>query len=142
MESCSIATDIFAIETDDGKIEIWNWKTRTRERSFQAHKKEIFRLTVFGENRIALGGDDAEIHLWNTLTGEKLQSQLEHEVGSVVYVERENAIYSGGGDGWLHRWNLADDPVSIFQETEEVSYLAYDSRRDVLFEGRASRFVA
>jgi WD40 repeat protein/serine/threonine protein kinase len=71
-------------------------------------------------------GLDSNIHIWNTTSGNELQTLQEHNlyITSLAWTPDGNTLISGSGDGAINIWNLADGTLrQTLQQPNSSQYL-------------------
>jgi WD40 repeat protein len=55
-------------------VALWELSSGDRIRSFGEHSGPVRKLVMLTDNRLATGGDDATVRIWNVATGERQQT--------------------------------------------------------------------
>ena len=102
--------EILATGGRDGKIMLWNYKTKESIYDIAAHSSG----TLYGVslafspdgNFLASGGPDHLIKIWHVKTGQQLATLLGHSkaVTSIAFSLDREILVSGSGDGTIKLW--------------------------------------
>jgi WD40 repeat protein/tRNA A-37 threonylcarbamoyl transferase component Bud32 len=98
---------------EDGRVVIWNGKSGTPNRTWDAHAGPIYALAFRSEGlTLASAGSDRVIRLWNTSDGKPRGLFRGHtaSVRSLCFATDPRWLASGGQDGALRVWDTGQDP--------------------------------
>jgi WD40 repeat protein len=96
---------------------------------FRGHEKSVNSVSFCTEQHLlASGGDDNNIILWNTETGEKLRTMTGHTgpVRSVAFSPDGKMLASGSDDAMVIIWNVATgEPLALINHGYGVNSVAF-----------------
>jgi len=106
--------DRFATAREDGKVRIWNLKTKALETVINAHASDVLCLAYSSQGLLATGGLDQTVKLWDLNTFRQVgeHQNFSAQVNDVRFSPDGNILAAVSGDhsgqGELHIWSAAD----------------------------------
>lgn len=92
---------------EKGNVIVWSIRGRdTEEQILRGHHRRVFAVTWLSDERIASGGRDAIIRIWDADSGHEVARLLGHEdyVWSLAVSPDGRRLFSGSGDGTVRIW--------------------------------------
>merc|ERR1712060_612858 len=71
--------------------------------------------TDTSNSKLATGGDDSTVKIWNPSTGDHLYTLTGHATGvtSLAWLDSEARVASGGSDGSINLWNPTSNAAAV-----------------------------
>jgi WD40 repeat protein len=119
-----------AVGSEDGRIELWNWRTRMRVKEFDGHQKRICDMAFAPkQGYIASGSEDGTVMVWDANTGEQHWALPPQRsvVQAVAFSPDGKTLATGSHDHLVRLWNI-ESRVAISElqgHTSGVLSLAY-----------------
>src|SRR5262249_3360667 len=99
---------------EDGRIKIWNSRKSEVLNEFKAGPAKVMSLLFYRHDRVATGGSDNVIRLWDISSGTELR-RLEGHTGSVSALAADpegKMLVSGSFDTTIRVWPLGTEGAS------------------------------
>jgi WD40 repeat protein len=119
--------------TQNGKLVVWRLDRPARpERVFDGHRGHINALAYARDGRIATGGADRTVRIWNDRTGSHvLLRGHTDEVTTVVFTNDGSRVLSTSSDGTLRLWDArGGEALAVLQFREDDELYDVDLSRD------------
>src|SRR5205085_2071483 len=97
------------------KVRIWDTHTGVKLKEFKAGSAKVMSMLFYAPDRVATGGSDNMVRLWEASTGTQLQ-QLAGHTGSISALATDptgKQLVSGSFDTTVRVWPLATPRPAI-----------------------------
>jgi WD40 repeat protein len=109
------------------QIKVWDAATGIERGTLLGHPDAI-RSLVFGpDGRLASGGDDQTIRIWDVDTMQPLRTLSGNAAVTAVAFSRDGRLASGSSDKTVRIWDLkvGEEPVALMQQQGWINSLAF-----------------
>jgi WD40 repeat protein len=117
---------ITADTTFTNNVVLWDLATGASIRVFGEHNGPVRKLVLLPDNRLATGGDDANVRIWGVETGvrERTLEGLPLIINGLVQGAMPDTLIAASLDGQVLGWDLTTGAVIHSLQTDSVAGLA------------------
>ncbi|MEX0867799.1 MAG: WD40 repeat domain-containing protein, partial [Pirellulales bacterium] len=102
---------LLASGSEDGRVRVWSVPQNEMLLELNCRTAKVMSLVFVGPRKIATGGTDNDIRLWDLSTGDETDRLYGHKgsVGALAYDPGRQRLASGSFDTTIRLWNLNPD---------------------------------